>query len=106
VGLRLLTAALVTAAALSDWAGASGLAFYALLAAVPAAAACALAVFGDWLEGRTRPSQAAVWPLVLVLVVLAASTRADGAVPQLGATALLACLGALFVDALLAAREA
>jgi len=107
VGLRVLTAALVLGAALADAAASPELAFYALLAAVPATAACGLSVFGELLEDRGQVLQGLVWALVLTLVVVGAAARSpallEGGVPVLGATALMACLGLLSVEGLLAA---
>jgi hypothetical protein len=107
VGLRVLTAALVLVAALADAAGSPRLAFYALLAAVPAAAASGLAVFGELLEEPGRAVQALVWALVLTLVVVGAAARSpallEGDVPAVGATALAACLALLSLEGLLAA---
>ena len=103
----MLTASLVLAAAVADAVGSPQLAFYALLAAVPAAAACGLSVFGELLEQDGRIAQAFVWALVLTLVVLGAATRSptllEGGVPVVGATALAACLALLSVEGLLAA---
>lgn len=107
MGLRVLTAALVLGAALADAAASPELAFYALLAAVPATAACGLSVFGELLEDRGQVLQGLVWALVLTLVVVGAAARSpallEGGVPVLGATALMACLGLLSLEGLLAA---
>ena len=107
VGLRVLTAALVLVAALADATGSPQLAFYALLAAVPAAAACGLSVFGELLEQDGRIVQAFVWALVLTLVVVGAATRSpallEGGVPVVGGTALTACLALLSLEGILAA---
>lgn len=109
MGLRVLTAALVLVAALADAAASPQLAFYALLAAVPAAAACGLSVFGELLEQDGRIVQAFVWALVLTLVVVGAATRApalvEGGVPVVGGTALAACLALLSLEGVLAAVE-
>src|SRR5213080_3333898 len=51
---RVVPVGLVIAAAAADGAGDHGLAFYALLLAVPAAAVAALEAFGRVLDGRTR----------------------------------------------------
>ena len=103
----MLTAALVLVAAVADATGSPQLAFYALLAAVPSAAACGLAVFGELLEEDGRVAQAFVWALVLTLVVLGAAARSpallDGGVPAVGATALTACLALLSLEGVLAA---
>jgi multisubunit Na+/H+ antiporter MnhC subunit len=107
VGLRVLTAGLVLVAALADAAGSPRFAFYALLAAVPAAAASGLAVFGELLDEPGRVVQALVWALVLTLVVVGAAARSpallEGAVPAVGATALAGCLALLSLEGLLAA---
>jgi hypothetical protein len=106
VGLRILTAGLVLGAALADAASSPQLAFYALLAAVPAAAACGLAVFGELLDDRGRVAQGFVWALVLTLVVVGAAARSpavlEGGVPVVGGTALMACLGLLSLEGVLA----
>jgi len=107
VGLRVLTAALVLVAAIADAASSPQLAFYALLAAVPATAACGLSVFGELLEEDGRIAQALLWALVLTLVVTGAATRSPallaGGVPVVGATALTACLALLSLEGVLAA---
>jgi cyanate permease len=107
VGLRVLTAALVLVAAVADATSSPQLAFYALLAAVPAVAACGLSVFGAVLEQDGRMAQALVWALVLTLVVVGAATRSpalpEGGVPVIGATALTACLALLSFEGVLAA---
>jgi hypothetical protein len=102
-----LTAALVLIAAVADATSSPQLAFYALLAAVPAAAACGLSIFGELLEQEGRVAQALLWALVLTLVVVGAATRSpallEGGVPVVGATALTACLGLLSLEGVLAA---
>ena len=107
MGLRVLTAVLVLTAALADATGSPQLAFYALLAAVPAAAACGLSVFGELLEDRGQVVQGLVWAMVLTLVVVGAAARSpallEGGVPTVGATALMACLALLSLEGLLAA---
>jgi hypothetical protein len=107
VGLRVLTAALVLVAAVADASSSPQLAFYALLAAVPATAACGLSVFGQLLEEDGRIAQALLWALVLTLVVAGAATRSpalvEGGVPVVGATALTACLALLSLEGVLAA---
>ena len=95
-------------AALADAASSPELAFYALLAAVPAAAACGLSVFGELLEDRGQALQGLVWALVLTLVVVGAAARSpallEDGVPVVGATALTACLGLLSLEGLLAVK--
>ena len=107
MGLRVLTAGLVLGAALADAAGSPQLAFYALLVAVPTAAACGLAVFAELLDDRGQVAQGFVWALVLTLVVVGAAARSpallEGGVPVVGATALTACLGLLSLEGVLAA---
>ena len=107
MGLRVLTAGLVLVAALADAAGSPRLAFYALLAAVPTAAACGLAVFSEVLDEPGRLPQAFVWALVVTLVVIGAAARSpallEGVVPALGATALAGCLALLSLEGVLAA---
>jgi hypothetical protein len=114
VGRRTLPLALVLAAALADVRGAHGIAFYLVVAAVPAAAVCALTLLGHLVElPGGAPSEAAVRleatlsGLGLLLVVVAAAAHAnagvDRGVPPIGVSALLACLlvvGAQWVVAL------
>ena len=69
---RVATVALVLAAALADAAGAHGVAFYALVAAVPFGAAASLAAFDALLGRRDDPVvalQTLLWALCLALVV-------------------------------------
>jgi hypothetical protein len=104
---RAIPVALVVAAAAADGAGAHGLAFYALLLAVPAAAAAALAAFGQVLDGAPEHLHALLWTIVLGLLVTGAAVRApevtQGAVPALGRSALVACLVVFCVQAALSA---
>jgi hypothetical protein len=96
----------VIAAAAADGAGAYGLAFYALLLAVPAAAVAALDAFGNVLDGAQNHLHALLWSAVLALVVVGAAVRApavtEGAVPALARSALLACLAVFCVQAAVA----
>jgi hypothetical protein len=55
VGRRALPALLAVVAALADARGAHGLAYDALLAAVPFTAVTALVCFGEYLEHRAGP---------------------------------------------------
>jgi hypothetical protein len=94
-----LPAALAAAAAIADARGAHGLAFDALLAAVPFAAVSALASFGVYLEARedaVSGLQALLWTLAVALLVLSCAARSPAtemhALPPLGASALAACL--------------
>jgi hypothetical protein len=104
---RAIPVGLVVAAAAADGAGAHGLAFYALLLAVPAAAAVALEAFGHVLDGADEHLHALLWTVVLVLLVVGAAVRSpavtEGAVPGLARSALLACLAVFCVQAVVAA---
>jgi hypothetical protein len=103
---RAVPVGLVVAAAAADGAGAHGLAFYALLLAVPAAAVAALDAFGHVLDGTRDHLHALLWTVVLALVVAGAAVRApavtEGAVPALARSALLACLAVFCVQAMVA----
>jgi hypothetical protein len=94
-----LPAVLAVVAAIADARGAHGLAFDALLAAVPFAAVSALVSFGAYLEAREDAVcglQALLWTLVTTLLVLSCAARSPAtqahALPPLGASALAACL--------------
>lgn len=102
MGRRSLLAALLAAALVADAAAAHPLAFWALVAAVPVAAACALASFGAFLDAADDAVvslQALLWAPALVLLLTAAAARgpaaAAGEVPRLGQTALAGCLSVL-----------
>jgi hypothetical protein len=96
--------ALVVAAAAADGAGMHGVAFYALLAAVPAAAAAALGAYGEALERGGGRVQAYLWGVVLALTVVGAAVRAptlaEGSVPALARSAVVACLGIFCAQAI------
>ena len=109
VARRAVPAGLVVAAAFADASGAPHLAFYALLALVPVAAAVALAAYGDLVqeplspeEAAPRALQAGCWGLLLVLAVVGAAARApslaQGLIPKLATTALIACVVVLCVE--------
>lgn len=104
---RAIPVGLVIAAAAADGVGAHRLAFYALLLAVPAAAAAALEAFGHVLDDNRDHLHALLWTLVLGLLVAGAAVRApavtEGVVPALGRSALLACLGVFCVQAAVSA---
>ena len=107
---RAIPVGLVIAAAAADGAGSHGLAFYALLLAVPAAAVAALEAFGRVLDGADEHVHALLWTVVLGLVVVGCAVRAaavgGGAVPTLARSALLGCLAVFCVQAAVsAARE-
>jgi hypothetical protein len=95
---------LVVAAAFADARGAHGLAFDALLGAIPFAAVSALAGFGDYLERRedhVSGLQALLWTLALALLVVSCAARSPEtqthALPPLGASALVGCLAVLAI---------
>jgi uncharacterized membrane protein len=100
---------LVIAAAGADGAGLHGLAFYALLLAVPAAAVAALEAFGRVLDGANEHLHALLWTIVLGLVLVGSAARApavaEDAVPAAARSALLACLAVFCVQAVVAATE-
>jgi hypothetical protein len=107
---RLPPVALVLAALLAQSRDRHELAFYLLVAAVPAAAVVALAAFGDLVEstgaspGALRARLAAALDaLALALIVLSAAVRGqapqDVGVPPLAASALVACLVVFAVQA-------
>ena len=100
---RVVPVGLVIAAAAADGAGIHGLAFYALLLAVPAAAVAALEAFGHVLDGKNEHLHALLWTIVLALVVVGSAARApavaEGVVPAAARSALLACLAVFCVQA-------
>lgn len=102
---RAIPVGLVVVAAAADGAGAHGLAFYALLLAVPAAAVVALDTFGELLDGAGDHLHALLWTVVLGLIVVGAAVRApavtEGGVPALARSALLACLAIFCVQAVI-----
>jgi hypothetical protein len=101
---RLVPVALVVAAAAADGAGVHVLAFYLLLAVVPASAVAALDAFGELLEGAGSTLHALLWAAVLALTVAGAAVRAPaishGAVPALARSTLVICLAIFCVQAL------
>jgi len=101
---RGIPVALVVAAAAADGAGMHGVAFYALLAAVPAVAAAGLGAYGEALEGRGARVHAYLWGLVLALTVTGAAVRApslaEGTVPALARSAVVACLAIFCAQAI------
>jgi len=103
MGRRVLPVALVLAAGLADVRELHALAFYLLVAAVPATAVSALAFFGDLVEtpgGAAHVTyarlQVVLTTLGLVLIVVAAAVRGQAAleagVPAVSVSALVACL--------------
>jgi hypothetical protein len=100
MGRRVLPALLTVAAAFADTQGAHGLAFDALLGAIPFAAVSSLVAFGAYLDGRddaVAGLQALLWTLSLALLVLSCAARSPATevqtLPPLGWSALVACLG-------------
>jgi hypothetical protein len=100
---------LAIVAAFADARGAHGLAFDALLGAVPFAAVSALVTFGDYLERREDPVlalQSLLWGLALVLLVLSCAARSPATqthtLPPLGWSALVGCLFVFALKASLA----
>ena len=93
---RATTVSLVVGGAFADRAGDHRLAFYALLAAVPAGAIAALERVTERVERTVPLTQPLLWGAVLVLVVLGAAARSpvvvQGSVPTAARSALLACL--------------
>jgi hypothetical protein len=110
VGRRALPALFAVLAALADAHGSHGLAFDALLVAIPFAAVSALEAFGAYLEDREDAVgglQALLWTLALGLLVLSCAARSPAtqtnAMPPLGWSALVACLGVFAIKASVAA---
>jgi hypothetical protein len=97
-------------AALADGRGAHGVAFYAMLVAIPFAAVSALEAFGGYLEHREDAVggvQALLWTLALGFLVLSCAARSPatqtGGLPPLGWSALVACLAVFAIKLSLAA---
>ena len=97
-------------AATADAHGAHGLAFDALLAAVPFAAVAALVSFGEYLDGRKEPLvglQSLLWALAVALLVISCAARAPATqthdLPPLGWSALVGCLAVFALKACVAA---
>ncbi len=93
----------MVAAAAADGGRFHGIAFYLLLAAVPAAAVAALDAFGELLDDAGSRLHALLWAVVLALTVAGAAVRApavtQGTVPALARSALVACLAIFCVQA-------
>jgi hypothetical protein len=101
---------LAIAAFCADGRGSHGLAFDALLGAIPFAAVSALETFGTFLEARddaVAGVQALLWALALALLVLSCAARSPattaGTLPTLGASALAAALVVFAVKTCVAA---
>jgi hypothetical protein len=113
---RALPVGLVVTAALADVASAAGIAFYALVLAIPFAAASALTAYGELIDadedGRARRGeqlQAGCAAGALALLVVGAAARAplvgEGAVPSLATSALVLCLAVLLLQAIAASAQ-
>jgi hypothetical protein len=95
-----LSASLLVAVVAADGAGARSLAFYLVLAAIPAVAVAALSFFGDLVEGSADDEAGALYvgltSLALVLLVIGAAVRANAlrgaALPALGTSAVVGAL--------------
>jgi hypothetical protein len=108
VGRRVLPAVLAIVAAVADRHGAHGLAFYALLGAVPFAATSGIVSFGLYLEHREDAVvafQALLWGFVLALLVISCAARSPAVathqLPPLGWSALVAALAVFALKACL-----
>ena len=112
--LRLAAATLVLAALLADGAGEYGLAYYALVAAVPVAAIAALYGLGAVLDGSAAEPldrvslalSALGLPLLLLATALRAPLVGEGPPPRLGVTVLVPCLAVLVLQAVLTGASA
>jgi uncharacterized protein involved in response to NO len=95
MGSRLLPSSLAACALVADAAGLHGLAFYAVLCAIPCSAGAAFVGAGDALDGRDV-LRGVTTCLALALLVLASAVRAQApegaAVPALAASALVGAL--------------
>ena len=106
---RVLPGLLAVVAVYADGRGSHGLAFYAILGAIPLAAVAALEAFGAFLDARRDTllgAQAALWGVALALLVLSSAARSSSAeantLPALGGSALAAALGVLALKGCLA----
>jgi hypothetical protein len=110
VGRRALPALLAILAAYADGRGSHGLAFDALLGAIPFAAVSALVAFGAYLDDRADAVagvQALLWTVALVLLVVSCAARSPATetqgLPTLGRSALVAALAVFAIKACLGA---
>ena len=110
MGRRVLPGLLAVAAAYADTHGSHGLAFDALLGAIPLSAVAALECFGAYLDDRAnalRGMQALLWTLALGLLVLSCAARSPATethtLPTLGWSALVGALAIFAVKTCLAA---
>jgi hypothetical protein len=107
---RALPAVLAALAAYADGRGSHGLAFDALLGAIPFAAVAALESFGAFLDERADSLlgfQALLWTVALALLVLSCAARSPATqtdtLPTLGRSTLVACLCVFAANACVAA---
>jgi hypothetical protein len=107
---RILPGLFAVAAAYADGRGSHGLAFDALICAIPFAAVAALEAFGAYLDAREDAVlgvQAILWALALALLVLSSAARSPattaGTLPTLGSSALVAALCVFVVKTCVAA---
>ena len=102
----MLPGLLAIAAFYADGRGSHGLAFDALLGAVPFAAVAALESFGAYLDERRGGIQPLLWALALALLVLSCAARSPATqthtLPTLGSSELAACLAVFGLKAVLA----
>lgn len=96
----MLPALLTVLAVIADGHGSHGLAFDALLAAVPFTAVSAIVSFGEHLERRDDALlalQSLLWCCALVLLVMSCAARSPATqthtLPTLGWSSLVACVG-------------
>lgn len=100
LGSPVLPLTLALAAAAADGDGLHRVAFYLVLAAIPAAAGAALGAAGALAEGRPTVVRVACSAAALALLVLSSAVRANavgGALPALALSALVGALGAYAV---------
>ena len=105
--------ALVLLATICDAASAPGLAFYLILAAIPAIVVAGLAALEEVLQSGALPHRRWIGMLhvvTLVLVLIAAALRApmraEGIVPRAAVSAVIACLVVFAMQALIGATPA
>lgn len=105
----MLPAVLAAVAAVADARGGHGIAFDALLGAIPFTAVAALVSFGEYLERREDAVgglQALLWGLALALLVLSCAARSPATqtqtLPPLGWSALVSCLGVFAIKVVVA----
>lgn len=97
MGSPVLPLTLALAAAVADGGGMHRVAFYLVLAAIPAAAGAALAAAGELAEGRPTTVRVACSAAALALLVLSSAVRSNAlgsSPPALAVSALVGALGA------------